>query len=147
MFCIRKTNVTSKHVAHVCMWPIPPISRKTRRVMQLQPQWPPHNNKTPVFKRANFFYLSMPISNANLQVSKIGGLVGWATCIHGPHAYQLRYLTLRLTTSILVEKLPPILIGRSSSFGKLVSLLSYLRVDSKYLERSPSSPPLLKIPK
>ena len=63
------------------MWPTPPKSRKTRCVIQLQPQWPPHNNKNPVFKRADFFYLSMLISKSNLQVSKIGGLVVWATCL------------------------------------------------------------------
>ena len=43
---------------------------RTRRVIQLRPQWLPYNKKIPFFKRAEFFYLLMPISKANLQVSE-----------------------------------------------------------------------------
>ena len=46
-------NVVGKQVATASMWPPPSNSRNTRRVIQLQPQWPPHNSKTPFFKRAD----------------------------------------------------------------------------------------------
>jgi hypothetical protein len=43
---------------------------KTRRVIQLQPQRPPHSKKNPFFERAEFFYPLTPISKANLQASE-----------------------------------------------------------------------------
>ena len=39
--------------------------------IQLQPQWPPHNRKTPFFERADLFWLSMPINKANLKTSNL----------------------------------------------------------------------------
>ena len=48
-------NVPCGHVAIAGMWPPHQNRENARRVIQLQPQWLPHNRKTPFFERADLF--------------------------------------------------------------------------------------------
>jgi hypothetical protein len=61
-------NVVGKHVAHICMWPTSPKLRKTRTRYTTITSIATPQQQNPSFQ--DFFYLSMPIRKANLQVSK-----------------------------------------------------------------------------